>query len=233
MNESSPRMLRHGDRPTLRTAILNDTAEHLTRMKREVARYMGWPETRLEYVDTQWAKIDDSADYSTGPLYQLIIQRLTAGLNKDVAIQTVDNGNLPEAEQTIRATNLVEIANNSHTVPPDTVVLVWRHRDSATGHQFNYFCAAAPGLFPVRVQKDGGSQGSQAGPATYTYTVQDVGNHFTIARNKALDRPRPNGRATYYTSGGNPTYGYGFGFYAGTTFVLWDAGEIYNTGSCP
>lgn len=85
-------------------------------------------------------------------------------------------------------------------------------------------------LFPVQVEKDGGSQGDDTTAASWTYTVKDLGGG-DIDTEVALTRPRPNGTAVFQvgTFAGEDA-GYGTGFYdTDGDFVLWDAGETYAT----
>lgn len=83
-------------------------------------------------------------------------------------------------------------------------------------------------LFPVLVEKDGGSDGSASAAATWTYTIRDIGGTTTIATAKGQTRPRPYGMMTYQ-SGSN---GYGIAFRSGTNTLLWDAGEVPTIVSC-
>lgn len=83
------------------------------------------------------------------------------------------------------------------------------------------------GLFPVKVQKDGGSDGSASTAASWTYTVRDLGGN-TLGTTIAVVCPRPNGKMTYQSG----SSGYGLAFYDGGTLKLWSAGETETTGAC-
>lgn len=93
------------------------------------------------------------------------------------------------------------------------------------------------GLFPVRVEKDGGSDGSNVAIASWTYTVrrQDwpgtgTSADYELGTGMVQTRPRPVGKMT--VQAGSLGYGVGFYDYSGA-FVLWDAGEVPTTGPCP
>lgn len=83
------------------------------------------------------------------------------------------------------------------------------------------------GKFPVKVQKDGGSDGSTSSAASWTYTVRDL-NGNTLGTGITLSRPRPKGVMIYQAG----SSGYGDAFYDGSTLKLWDAGEVEDTGAC-
>jgi len=76
------------------------------------------------------------------------------------------------------------------------------------------------------VSKDGGDDAPEdgSGPATYTYTVNNLNNE-ELGTNVPVTRPRPNGAMKSYESPGG---GYGVAFYDGG-LVLWDAGEVEET----
>lgn len=93
------------------------------------------------------------------------------------------------------------------------------------------------GVFPVRVEKTGGLDGTKTTAATWTYTVRRI--DWTDAENQTsadfelgtvviLVRPRPFGKATFQED----SLGYGIAFYTAGVLQLWDAGEIYGTGGC-
>jgi hypothetical protein len=86
----------------------------------------------------------------------------------------------------------------------------------------------AGGLFPVLVEKTGGSDGSLTTVASWTYTVYDFAD-TVLATAAPLGHPRPNGMMTYQAGAD----GYGLAFYgADGALVLWDAGEVPTTGPC-
>jgi hypothetical protein len=89
------------------------------------------------------------------------------------------------------------------------------------------FAIPSQGYFPVGILQDGGSQGTASTAASWTYTVQTITGE-TIKENVGLARPRPRGIATYQPSGG-----YGMAFYSAGDIILWDAGEIYGSTTCP
>ena len=86
-----------------------------------------------------------------------------------------------------------------------------------------------PVLFPVRINKDGGADGTQSSPATWTYTVTSIDGLITWGTQQPLARPRPNGSMLPQT--GSPAFALAFVDAAGI-LRLWDAGEIQNTTAC-
>lgn len=82
-------------------------------------------------------------------------------------------------------------------------------------------------VFPVTVEKTGGSDGTATTTASWTYTVKNLLGQ-TIGTGVAVTRPRPNGKMTYQAG----SAGFGLAFYSGTTLKLWDAGEVPTTGAC-
>lgn len=89
------------------------------------------------------------------------------------------------------------------------------------------FAIPSAGLFPVKIENDGGSQGTSTTAATWTYKIKTL-NADLIQSGVGLSRPRPLGTAT--VQGVNA---YGVAFYAGGSIILWDAGEIYGANPCP
>lgn len=89
--------------------------------------------------------------------------------------------------------------------------------------------AAWPAEFPVQVRKDGGIDGSQTSPATWTYTVLSLDGGQTLGSQVPLARPRPNGSRLVQTA--VPAFGLAFFTTAGT-LLLWDAGETAATTAC-
>lgn len=93
-----------------------------------------------------------------------------------------------------------------------------------------------PGFFPVKVEKTGGADGSLGGAATWTYTIRRMdwtgsgtSADFELATVKSPQKRRPNGKASFPT--GSTTVG--SAYYDSTgTIQLWDANEVYGTGSC-
>lgn len=99
------------------------------------------------------------------------------------------------------------------------------------------------GLFPVKVEKTGGSDGSASTAASWTYTVRRV--DWTAAEGQVsadyeiatAASPKMYGSTTPFRPFGKVTFqtgdqGYGTGFYDGGAFVLWSAGERFGTGTC-
>jgi hypothetical protein len=85
------------------------------------------------------------------------------------------------------------------------------------------------GLFAVRVEQTGGSDGTSSTAASWTYTVRDVSSTVTLGTVVAVARPRPNGLMTYQSG----SDGFGVAFYDDDgTLKLWDAGEVPTTGAC-
>ncbi|MGC9260961.1 MAG: hypothetical protein ACP5I8_12930 [Phycisphaerae bacterium] len=89
--------------------------------------------------------------------------------------------------------------------------------------------AAGPAMFPVGVSKDGGADGTQTAPATWTYTVTSIDGLTTWGTQVPLARPRPNGSMLPQTTAA--AFGMAFTDAAGT-LRLWDAGEVQNTTAC-
>lgn len=93
--------------------------------------------------------------------------------------------------------------------------------------------AGTAGLFPVKVEKTGGANGTNTTAATYTYTVRSIAwngtnGGTTLGTGVAVSRPRMNGAVTFQSG----STGYGIAFMDGNTLVLWDAGEKLNTAGC-
>lgn len=89
-------------------------------------------------------------------------------------------------------------------------------------------CAAWPAMFPVQVKKDGGADGTQTTPATWTYTVLSLDGGQTLGSLTPLARPRPNGSRVVQTA----LPAFGMAFYSAGQLMLWDAGEIPATTAC-
>lgn len=89
--------------------------------------------------------------------------------------------------------------------------------------------SAGPVMFPVCVSKDGGADGTQTAPATWTYTVTSMDGLTAWGTQLPLARPRPNGSMLPQTASG----AFGMAFVDATgTLRLWDAGEVQNTTAC-
>lgn len=96
--------------------------------------------------------------------------------------------------------------------------------------------AASParGLFVVKVEMTGGTNGSATTAPSYTYRVRSVTWTGTgtpdpiIAEAVAVVGPREVGRIV--VPSGSITYG--LAFYESGTLKLWDAGERYSAGGC-
>jgi hypothetical protein len=88
---------------------------------------------------------------------------------------------------------------------------------------------AAPDFFLVKVEKDGGADGTKTTAASWTYTVRAYVNGATLGTAVPLARPRPNGRRLYPTG----SDGAGIAFHdADGNLKLWDAGEYRRTAGC-
>ncbi len=84
-------------------------------------------------------------------------------------------------------------------------------------------------MFPVGISKDGGADGTQTAPATWTYTVTSIDGLMTWGTQLSLARPRPNGSMLPQTA--LPAFGTAFVDATGI-LRLWDAGEVQNTTAC-
>lgn len=88
------------------------------------------------------------------------------------------------------------------------------------------------GLFPVRVEKTSGFEGSRTSKCDFKYTVRNLTKTEVLATEVIVIRPRPFGKMIAQTG----TSGVGVAFYyeggTGVSLVLWDAGEIPETASC-
>jgi len=106
--------------------------------------------------------------------------------------------------------------------PTSIVITQPRIRDNLARRQ-------ASGLFAVRVEWTGGSDGNSTTAASWTYTVRDVSGTATLGTVVGVERPRPNGKMTYQSG----STGFGVAFYDDDgTLRLWDAGEVPTTGAC-
>lgn len=121
--------------------------------------------------------------------------------------------------------------NGADGVPEDSIVQARRYQDQAGAYfyQFTFGNIIPYFMFPVQVQKVGGSNGTNSAAATYTYTVLDL-NGVSIGTPIGQTRPRPIGAVTFQAG----ATGYGVAFYAADgTLKLWDAGEIPQVEACP
>lgn len=157
----------------------------------------------------------------------------TASLSAVEYAPAVDaNGGTTDGAYPRCATNLAEIAAGSHLLATDGTQIVWywqevaMRSDGAADERW-LMVAPPPGLFPVKVTKDGGSDGTSSAAASWTYTVKTLAGS-TLGTGVAVTRPRPNGKMTYQSG----SSGYGLAFYDGTTLKLWDAGEVPTSGAC-
>jgi formylglycine-generating enzyme required for sulfatase activity len=106
-------------------------------------------------------------------------------------------------------------------------------RTDMDGEVWEFTVSGSAGLFPVKVQQTGGSNGTNTTAATYTYTVRSIAwngstGGSTLGTGVAVTRPRMNGAVTVQSG----STGYGVAFMDGSTLVLWDAGEKLNTAGC-
>lgn len=94
-------------------------------------------------------------------------------------------------------------------------------------------------LFPVRIMRDGGGNGTQTTPASWTYTVWDL-NGTSLGSGITLATPRPVGQSVFQGMAGSvgdfPGDGFGLATYfdsgSGSTLELLDAYEIPAPVSC-
>lgn len=127
--------------------------------------------------------------------------------------------------------NLLEDSpNTTHLLGLNTfyIGLLAGYTPEAVPRAVVLICAAWPALFPVQVKKDGGADGSQTAPATWTYTVQSADGRQTLGSLTPLARPRPNGSRIVQTA----VPSFGMAFYSAGKLMLWDAGEIPSTTAC-
>ncbi len=89
--------------------------------------------------------------------------------------------------------------------------------------------SAGPVIFPVLISRDGGADGTQTAPATWTYSVSTIDGATSLGTSLTLTRPRPNG--SMVPQSGSPAYGTAFCDSSGIVH-LWDAGEVQNTTAC-
>jgi hypothetical protein len=82
--------------------------------------------------------------------------------------------------------------------------------------------------FPVRVEKDGGSNGTATSVASYTYTVRDFASGLTLATNAAQVHPRAYGAVDFQAG----TNGVGIAYQSGTSVALYLAGEVPQVSTC-
>jgi hypothetical protein len=115
-----------------------------------------------------------------------------------------------------------------------TNTLVWMHQEIDTTGALRYWFIAPGGMFPVKVEKTSGAQGTDTTTAEFVYTVRTLAwngtsGGETLGTDVPLSRPREIGFVTAQAG----STGYGVAFYDGLTLRLWDAGEIYGTEECP
>jgi hypothetical protein len=84
------------------------------------------------------------------------------------------------------------------------------------------------GMFPVYVEKDGGSNGNASAAASYTYTVRDFDSFEVLASNVAQVHPRAYGAVDYQAG----TNGVGVAYQSGTSVALYLAGEVPQVSTC-
>ncbi len=135
--------------------------------------------------------------------------------NKNALIVNIAEGNAGTGHRLlIGSFHLGVKAGMTAESPPRLIVLV----DSA-----------GPVLFPVLITKDGGADGSQTTPATWTYAVTSIDGVTSWGTEISLTRPRPNG--SMIPQSATPAFGLAFVDASGT-LRLWDAGEVQNTTAC-
>ena len=132
-------------------------------------------------------------------------------------------------EQTVTGSNIVNhkggrscsgSSNANRMLTPSDVFGVIEIND---GGQYRYVRIGGASMFPVLVEKTGGSNGVGTTRATWTYTMRDVSSFATMGASTTLSpqKPRDPGPLTYQSG----TSGYGVAFYSGSNTLLWDAGE--------
>ena len=127
--------------------------------------------------------------------------------------------------------NLLESAPSStHLLPLNSfhIALLAGYTAESVPRAVLLIAAAGPGLFPVQITRDGGADGTQTSPATWTYTVLTVDGSQTLGTRVSPARPRPNGSRIVQS----PSPAYGTAFYVSGSLLLWDAGEIAATTAC-
>lgn len=87
-----------------------------------------------------------------------------------------------------------------------------------------YRYVALSSFIYVRVEQDGGTDGSATTAATYTYTVTSLDATVTFAEGESPIKGRPNGKMTV----GNR----GVGIWTENGFELWDVNEVPGTAQC-
>ena len=98
----------------------------------------------------------------------------------------------------------------------------------ATGkHAFHFDLGPSVGLFFVTVTKNSGSAGGPNTPSSWTYDVKDITGSNAIASNVPVTKPRQNGNLAFATAGS-----IALGGYNGSTFILWEVGELPGTVEC-
>lgn len=121
--------------------------------------------------------------------------------------------------------------NGRQGFPASFQVLMWQ--EQANNGEIAFWFVAPNSYFPVKVEKDGGSDGTASSAATYTYTVRTLpwngsSGGATLGTSVVVSNPRDNGAVIFQTG----SVGYGEAFYDGSTLRLWDAGEKYATYDC-
>jgi hypothetical protein len=176
-------------------------------------------------AETAWARLKDAdasdpVNYSWAEVYQ----------DDAGDWHEIDGGRSGTAS--VQPASAVEPTSNYYADDPDGDVVLLRRRNvraAADGTWSPGWVIVSPtvGLFAVKVEKDGGSNGDAATAASYTYTVRTLyGRQLGTAVGQS--RPRPKGTATYQAG----SDGYGLAFWEGDTLILWDAGEIVGTETC-
>lgn len=129
--------------------------------------------------------------------------------------------------------DLYEINGRSHIIN-GTQVIIWSSVD--TGGAERLWFDQPQALFYVKVEaKSGGSLGSESTVCTKVYDVRTTDWNGTsggvlLGSSLAPLKPRPKGLMKVQTG----STGIGVGGWIGTTFYLWDAGEVEDTATeCP
>lgn len=234
IQESGIRTVR-GKRGPKNAARVQRPHDQFISLARDVARSPHGPRTQLILAEWFLGKIYDSETYTDDPRYEVERSRPAWDLGTTDLLEIELDQYPHENQQLVVATNLAEMVLGTHNVAVDTPVHVWGlvHPKSPRAVHYFFTSGGTTGTFPVKLTKDGGTQGDSTNPATWTYTVKDSTGTTTLGTTVALransSTPRPNGTMTFQT-GSN---GDGLAAYIGGTLILLDAYEVPGTFNCP
>jgi len=150
---------------------------------------------------------------------------------------TMEDDTNPQSEMTqdggitvpsiVMGTNWVEISDANNFLQTDdlvTVMTIYCHVDGKLYKMYLIAPLRKRDVFPVRLSSDGGSNGTNTGAPTYTYTVKDITNTTTLGTTVSPDVARPYGAVTAAT--------YGLAYYLSGTLHLLIAFEVPGSGGC-